>query len=81
MMAVLHAEGDTISKEDLELNIHESASAIGLSLKDDKEERDRIRRALKQTGGNKKLAAQLLGIGRTTLYNNIGEYGIKEKEE
>lgn len=81
MMAVLHAEGDTISKEDLELNIHESASAIGLSLKDDKEERDRIRRALKQTGGNKKLAAQLLGIGRTTLYNKIEEYGIKEKEK
>lgn len=78
MMAVLHTEGDTIRMEDLELNLHESASAIGLSLKDDKEERERIRRALKQTGGNKKLAAQLLGIGRTTLYNKIEEYGIKE---
>ena len=34
----------------------------------------------KQAKGNRKLAAALLGIGRTTLYNKIRLYGIKYKE-
>ena len=37
-------------------------------------------RALEQAKGNRKLAAALLGIGRTTLYNKIRLYGIKYKE-
>jgi sigma-54 dependent transcriptional regulator, acetoin dehydrogenase operon transcriptional activator AcoR len=43
-------------------------------------ERERLIAALRQSGGNRKEAARLLGIGRTTLYRRLVEYGI-EKEE
>ena len=43
------------------------------------EERGRILRALKQAAGNKKMAAKILGIGRTTLYNKLVEYGLNEE--
>ena len=36
--------------------------------------------ALKQADGNRSLAAELLGIGRTTLYGKMKQYGIKYKE-
>ena len=35
-----------------------------------------IRDALQRTGGNKKLAAQILGIGRTSLFEKIKKYDI-----
>ena len=43
-------------------------------------EKKQIIRALEQANGNRSLAALLLGIGRTTLYNKMKEYGIKYKE-
>jgi DNA-binding NtrC family response regulator len=36
-----------------------------------------IRRALEHTGGDRTLAAQMLGIGRTTLYRRLKEYQLK----
>lgn len=39
-------------------------------------ERDAVSEALRLTGGNKKDAAQRLGISRTTLYRAIRSYGI-----
>lgn len=39
-------------------------------------ERDAVVTALRDTGGNKKAAAQQLGISRTTLYRAIRSYGI-----
>lgn len=39
-------------------------------------EMDRIREALRQTGGNKKRAAAILGIHRATLYAKLDRYGI-----
>ena len=81
LSAVLHTEGDIITENSLELDNEQTASSIGFTLKSDEEEKDRILRALKQTDGNKKLAAILLGIGRTTLYNKIEEYGIDDAKE
>jgi DNA-binding NtrC family response regulator len=43
----------------------------------DDRERDSILAALKQTHGNKKKAAELLGIHRPTLYNKIKRFGIQ----
>ncbi|MFZ2528660.1 MAG: helix-turn-helix domain-containing protein [Rhodococcus sp. (in: high G+C Gram-positive bacteria)] len=39
-------------------------------------ERDAVAKALHDTGGNKKAAAQRLGISRTTLYRAIRSYGL-----
>jgi transcriptional regulator with GAF, ATPase, and Fis domain len=42
-------------------------------------ERDLIVRTLEQTGGNKKRAAEILGIERRTLYNKARRFGIDLK--
>ena len=78
LAAVLQAEGDVITGEDLELDSEQNTSTVGFTLKSGEEERERILRALKQAEGNKKLAAKLLGIGRTTLYNKLDEYGLND---
>ena len=78
LAAALQAEGEVITGDDLELAGEQTSSPIGFTLKCGEEEKDRILRALKQADGNKKQAAKLLGIGRTTLYNKMEEYGIGE---
>jgi len=40
-------------------------------------EREAIERALSQVDGNRRQAAQLLGIGVRTLYRKLDEYGLK----
>ncbi len=40
-------------------------------------EKSAIRRALEHTGGDRTLAAQMLGIGRTTLYRRLKEYQLE----
>lgn len=77
-MAVLHTEGDTVTADTLEFD--EMPLASDASLEMDDREKKQIIRALEQAKGNRKLAAALLGIGRTTLYNKIRMYGIKYKE-
>jgi len=44
-------------------------------------EKQAIQEALAQAGGNKKKAAELLGIHRTSLYNKLHEYGMLDTEE
>ena len=39
-------------------------------------EREAINKALSETGGNREKAAELLGIGRKTLYRKLRHYGI-----
>jgi len=51
-----------------------AADAAGGSL--DQMERDHIIKVLKETGGNKKKAAEILGIERRTLYNKAKRLGI-----
>ena len=41
-------------------------------------ERQAIVQSLKQLGGDKLLAARMLGIGKTTLYRKLKEYGIAD---
>jgi two-component system response regulator HydG len=40
-------------------------------------ERLQIVRALEACNGNRSMAAQRLGIGRTTLYRKLKEYGLE----
>ena len=77
-MAVLHTEGDTVTADTLEFDEMPSAADASLTLND--MEKKQIIHALEQAKGNRTLAAALLGIGRTTLYNKIRLYGIKYKE-
>ena len=81
MGAVLQAQEGTIRKAHLELGLAETSAAAGFALRNDEEEKERIMRALKQSGGNRYTAAKILGIGRTTLYKKLEEYGLKYKFE
>lgn len=81
MGAVLQAQEGTIMKEHLELSLQETVFTVGFSLRNDEEEKERIMRALKQANGNRNLATKMLGIGRTTLYKKLEEYGLKYKFE
>ena len=74
-MAVLHTEGDTVTAATLEFDEMPLVSDASLSLSD--MEKTRILRALERAKGNRTLAAELLGIGRTTLYNKMKAYGIE----
>ena len=74
--AVLLCEGNNITEDDLELYVEQETSPVCYSLKDVQQEKERIKQALEQCGGNKVSAAKLLKIGRTTLYAKIKEYGL-----
>ena len=76
LSAVLHTEDDMITENELELGGEQTVTSAGFTLKSSEEEKDRILRALNQADGNKRQAAKLLGIGRTTLYNKLKEYGL-----
>ena len=74
-MAVLHTKGDTVMADILEFDAIPLVTDASLALED--MEKTRILRALERANGNRKLAAELLGIGRTTLYNKMKAYGIE----
>ena len=79
MGAVLQAQTGLVTKEHLELAVTKATSPVSFALRSDAEDKERVLRALKQANGNRKVAAELLGIGRTTLYNKLEEYGLKYK--
>ncbi len=70
---------DIMPLADFKLNFEEPllSGEASLSLKNVEMEKKQIIRALKQADGNRSLAAELLGIGRTTLYNKLKAYGIE----
>ena len=79
-MAVLHTESDTVTADTLEFDEEPLANDVPF-LGLEKMEKSQILRALKQADGNRKLAAELLGIGRTTLYSKMKLFGIDNKEQ
>ena len=79
MGAVLQTQTRLVTKEHLELAVTKPTSPVSFALRNDTEDKERILRALKQANGNRKVAAELLGIGRTTLYSKLEEYGLKYK--
>ena len=80
--ACVTATGDRITYLDLPLDIRRADgqrtgdSATRLS-EEEAAERARIVDALRQTGGNRTKAAQLLGTSRVTLWKKIGRYEIE----
>lgn len=73
--AVLFAEGDYISPEDLPPFLAEKQFEESLPLRSENEQ-ERIEIALQRAQGNKTLAAKLLKIDRKTLYNKMHQYGM-----
>lgn len=78
--AVLFTDGELIPVDKLEFEEPLLSGEAPLSLKNEEMEKKQILRALEQADGNRSLAAELLGIGRTTLYGKMKQYGIKNKE-
>lgn len=74
--AVVLADGNEIRIEDL--GLRDAGTDELETLRIDDWERKLIRRALDKTHGSVPEAAQLLGIGRATLYRKIEEYGIRK---
>jgi two-component system response regulator HydG len=72
--AVLLAPGARIEPDDLPL--HDASGGEWETLRLEHWERKLIHEALQRSGGNVPEAAQLLGIGRATLYRKIEQYGI-----
>ncbi|MBL7797023.1 MAG: sigma-54-dependent Fis family transcriptional regulator [Saprospiraceae bacterium] len=75
--ALILCDGDTLEPAFLpsDFQTHTgSGTGPGLSLA--VAESRQIRQVLEQTGGNKTEAARLLGIGLSTLYRKLDEYGI-----
>jgi DNA-binding NtrC family response regulator len=79
--AVVMAAGQLIGMDDLPPGVRKSADEsvvripIGSSISD--AERILIRDTLAAQGGNKSRTAEILGIGRKTLYQKIQEYGLE----
>jgi len=83
--AVVLCRGELIQPEDLPPKIARQEEPILsdgqiLPLKEARKkwERRLILDALRETGGNRKVTAERLGINRTTLYNKMREYGISD---
>lgn len=74
-MAVLHTDGDLVTADALEPDEIPLADDTSLALGG--MEKKQILRALEQAKGNRTLAAEMLGIGRSTLYCKIKAYGIE----
>ena len=75
--AVVMAEGNVILPDDLGLRDASAPAGQLETLRIDFWERKLIVEALSRTGGKVPEAANLLGLGRATLYRKIEEYGIQ----
>lgn len=64
-----------INSEDTSCNDYEELNNAPLSLED--QEKKLIEKALEQTEGHRKTAAERLGISERTLYRKIKEYGLE----
>jgi two-component system response regulator HydG len=86
--AVALCEGTTLEAEDLPERIREANAAPSAFAMEkeagivalDEIERRYILHALRTLGGNKRLAAQMLGLDRSTLYRKLEQYGEHDRK-
>ena len=74
--AVVMARDKTITEENLKFDTFSGTSSVTTALRDIDSERERMIAALKLAKGNHTKAADILKIGRTTLYKLKVKYGI-----
>ena len=85
--AVVLCKSDRITPRDLPPSVRQEGNSVispGASLPKasnnlsvQEAEKQLIIRALKETNGNRSLAAKRLGISRRTLYRKLKEYGLE----
>lgn len=79
--AVIMAENNEVSSEDLELQYSAENMSLSESLNlrqiREKAEKQALKQALSFVGDNVSQAAELLGVSRPTLYDLMNKYGIK----
>lgn len=77
--AVIMAEGNCVSAEELELEAVSEQGSMPLNLREVREsaESAAIRRVLNMYDGNISQAAEILGVSRPTLYDLMNKYGLK----
>lgn len=74
-ICTLVTSGKIIEAEDIPQHFHAQKNrSKSVRLSDN--ERELIAKALRETGGNKQMAAHILGISRRTLYNKLERYGL-----
>lgn len=73
--AALLAKDDWITSEDVDLPDKPKQAEV-YALNDERTERATIRKALEATGNDRKAAAKLLGISRSTLYLKLKKYRL-----
>ena len=78
--AVILADGPELKAEHLPLELQQTSFDTSSSLDLAVVERSHIQKVLHYTKGNKTKAAELLGIGLTTLYRKLEEYQISIDE-
>ncbi len=71
--AIVRCQGKVIKPEDLPLELKGAIFEKPKRGPVRKLETERVRAALKKTGGNKARAAKVLGVGRATLYRFLGD--------
>lgn len=77
--SLIIADGDVLTPDSLPLNIQQpnaSANDVYAGFDLSGVEKMHIQKVLKYTNGNKTETSRLLGIGLTTLYRKIEEYGL-----
>ena len=73
--AAILTDGDTIGAEQISVRLMTHQPPSGTKPIAELE-RDAIEQALAQVGGNRRLAAEQLGIGLRTLYEKLKRYGM-----
>ena len=76
--SVIRTTGTVILPDDLPPEILADACADNLLDRLSEDKRERLLMALERAGGNRKEAAQLLGISRATLYRRLAQFGVGE---
>ena len=74
--SVILCEGDTLTEDLLPLDFYKGTHAATPTFDMAAVEKNHIRSMLQYTKGNKTEAARLMGIGLTTLYRKVEEYGL-----